>query len=235
MKVLENKFVLALACCLAYIAAFLIVTALFGCGYQRTLREHCHIGDTQTCDNLFGVNQAAVDEAQTSQLAQQQKQIDSLTTMMQELRRDLANTEADYNQTSIMINLLHTMAQSQGADIDTINQMLVDMNQDLASLEEKIAYEQVRINALAIDVEELQNQGSDVVESVYPCGDAPGKFDEALLRLNSGKLIAYFEANGSNRFLTELNPGGYRTTDYAPYCHFSVDNELNIVNASRRK
>lgn len=197
---------------------------LGGCGYQRTLRTHCHIGDTQTCDNLFGVNQEERD-------AQQDKEIESLQTMINELIKDVRVVEQQAAQTNSMINMLNLLAQQQGADIASINQMLSDMHQDLATLEDKIAYEQTRINGLAIDVANLGAQDA-VIESVYPCGDAPNKFDEALLRTRSGKLIAYFESSG-NRFLTELTQGTYRTTDYAPYCNFTVNAQKQIVGAGR--
>jgi hypothetical protein len=209
----------------------IIATFLISCGYQETLRRHCSIGDTQTCDNLFGRNQEEVDAAQDARLSSNEKEIESLSTMVQELLKDIAVIESQVAQTNIMINLLHSMAQQQSADINAINQMLVDMNQDLVDLQEKVAYEQTRVNAMQIEINQLQSEDS-VVESIYPCGDNANKFDEAILKTRSGKLIVYFESGG-NRFLTRLSPGAYRTTDYAPYCNFTVNAQMQIVNGSR--
>jgi hypothetical protein len=61
-----------------------------------------------------------------------------------------------------------------------------------------------------------------VVEIIDPCGDNPGQFDEVLLRLSTGELLAYFES-GSNRFLSLIGNGSYSTTD-SQHCHFTVNN-----------
>lgn len=65
-----------------------------------------------------------------------------------------------------------------------------------------------------------------IIEIIDPCGDSPG-YDEVLLRLADGSLVVYFE-QGSNRFLTELTPGTYQTTD-SQRCVFTVDEALNIT------
>jgi hypothetical protein len=68
--------------------------------------------------------------------------------------------------------------------------------------------------------------GQDTVMAVYdPCGDSPG-FDEILLKLADGTVLAYFES-GSNRFLTVLRPGTYRTTD-GSNCTFTLLNDGTI-------
>lgn len=200
-----------------------ICTILISCGYQQAFRDHCHL-EGQTCDTLFGVDQAEVDE-------QQNAEIDSLTTMITELVKDVRSVEAQATQQQQMLDMLDVMAQQQGVNIVAISQLLVQVNQDLVNVQDKIAYEQTRINGLAVDVANLNAQDS-VTETVYPCGDSPNKFDEGFLKMKSGKLIAYFE-NGGNRFLTELVAGGYRSTDYAPYCYFSVDAQNKIVSARR--
>lgn len=64
------------------------------------------------------------------------------------------------------------------------------------------------------------------VETIDPCGDGPG-FDEVILRTSDGQLIAYFE-DGGKRFLTELVPGRYLTTD-RQRCAFEVTEEGEIT------
>lgn len=214
-----------------FVAIASTVIFFSGCGFQQTLRTHCHL-EGQTCDTLFGVDQEEIDNRQDAVNMNQQKEIESLSTMMNELIKDLQTQENQYTQVQTVITMLNLMLEQQGADIEIINQTLFSMNQDLTQLEEKIAYQQALINGLAIDIANLQNQGDGVLITEYPCGDSPGKFDEALLRLSSGKLLVYFE-NGENRFLTELKPGSYRTTDYSPYCHFNVNANNEIVSANR--
>lgn len=60
-----------------------------------------------------------------------------------------------------------------------------------------------------------------IVQIIDPCGDASGH-DEILLILSTGEVLAYFES-GSNRFLSVLENGNYRTTD-AQQCNFTVSN-----------
>ncbi len=64
-----------------------------------------------------------------------------------------------------------------------------------------------------------------VVEVVDPCGHQ-SLFDEVMLRLNNGQLLAHY-ANGTTQFLTFVIPGNYVTTD-GTNCYFSVDEHLNV-------
>lgn len=65
-----------------------------------------------------------------------------------------------------------------------------------------------------------------IIEVINPCNDSPG-YDEVILRLASGQLVVYFEQS-NNRFLTELSPGIYQTTD-SQRCVFIVDENLNVT------
>lgn len=70
-----------------------------------------------------------------------------------------------------------------------------------------------------------QDGVSAVVETINPCG-SQGRFDEVILRLSDGSLLAHY-ASGNKQFLTFLGPGHYRTTDGFA-CRFSVDEDLNV-------
>lgn len=201
-----------------------LLSILFmGCGFQQAFRNHCHL-EGQTCDTLFGVDQEEIDEKQNAEIT-------SLTTMLNELVKDVRSLEGQAETQLNLLNMLVVLAQQQDANTTMINQMRVEIDQDLVNIQNSISYEQARINGLAVDVANLNAQDA-VVETVYPCGDSPSKFDEGFLRMKSGKLIAYFE-NGGNRMLTVLGPGSYRTTDYAPYCYFDVNTGSQIVSARR--
>ena len=77
---------------------------------------------------------------------------------------------------------------------------------------------------------EKGDSGADGISAIYeiidPCGDSEG-YDEILLRLNDGQLMAYFE-NGNNRFLSLLPPGLYITTD-SQKCLFKVNDDLTVT------
>lgn len=66
------------------------------------------------------------------------------------------------------------------------------------------------------------NGVDSIAQLIDPCGDNPGQFDEVLIRLSTGQLLAYFESGG-NRFLSLIGNGNYRTTD-SQSCHFTVNN-----------
>jgi len=83
------------------------------------------------------------------------------------------------------------------------------------------------------ELEDLQDQIDElssgvITEIIDPCGDKSGYYDEILIKVGDEKLIAYFEQRGK-RFLSELNPGSYRTTDKQK-CYFSVDSDLELYN-----
>jgi hypothetical protein len=102
-----------------------------------------------------------------------------------------------------------------------INQDEINNNQDV-----EINNQQVLINQLLVDMVEVKTRIT-VAEIIDPCNNNVG-YDEVLIRLSDNSLIAYFES-GSNRFLTKLTPGSYRTTDTPPYCYFTVNSNLDIV------
>jgi hypothetical protein len=67
---------------------------------------------------------------------------------------------------------------------------------------------------------------SPVLAIIDPCGDKPGKYDEILLKTDSG-IIAYLENRGK-RFLANLSPGTYVTTDEQA-CNFKVNADNTIT------
>lgn len=66
-----------------------------------------------------------------------------------------------------------------------------------------------------------------IVGVIDPCGKQ-GQFDEILLRLANGQLVAHY-ASGNNQFLTTIGPNNYITTD-GTSCRFTVNNNLEVVN-----
>lgn len=65
-----------------------------------------------------------------------------------------------------------------------------------------------------------------IVELIDPCGDGPG-YDEVLLQLANGQLMAHYAGGGNLQFLTVIGPGNYSTTD-SQACSFTVDSEMEV-------
>lgn len=66
-----------------------------------------------------------------------------------------------------------------------------------------------------------------VVEVIDVCGKQAA-FDEVLLKLANGQIMAHF-ASGSQQFLALIGPGNYTTTDNTS-CKFTVTNSGDIIN-----
>lgn len=76
------------------------------------------------------------------------------------------------------------------------------------------------------DGEDAPPTAYTITELIDPCGDESG-FDEILLRLASGILIAHY-SHGNKQFLVSIGPGNYVTTD-GHSCSFSVSNDLQVT------
>jgi hypothetical protein len=113
------------------------------------------------------------------------------------------------NEMETIINEIELLSVNQADNQSLINSLLSVTNML-----------QNQINESVVRIVELESQDS-VVDLYDPCDDAPNKYDEVLLRMKSGKLIAYFE-QGNKRFLTELSSGNYATTD-GTNCFFTIE------------
>lgn len=118
-------------------------------------------------------------------------------------------------------------------EFDDLSQRVLDLEDSVSELANSILELEAEYGAnenqiLQIENELLQVQselaelavGARVEQYIDPCGDAPGQFDEVLLLMTDGTLVAYFQ-NGSRRFLTVLPDGSYQTTDFQR-CAFRV-------------
>lgn len=69
------------------------------------------------------------------------------------------------------------------------------------------------------------------VDILDPCGDFAGVYDEVLVRLTDGRLLASFSdnANGKNTRFSLIGAGNYMTTDGST-CFFSVNSAGELFN-----
>lgn len=121
----------------------------------------------------------------------------------------------------------------QAAQDDTAAR-LAALEMEQMRLESEFQLAEARFQEFGGDVEELELQlqltmvqlaalsgETRVVGLLDPCGDATGQFDEVLLKLSDGRVMAYFE-DGGKRFLSVLSVGTlYETTD-SQRCRFKV-------------
>ena len=71
---------------------------------------------------------------------------------------------------------------------------------------------------------------TSIVAVIDPCGDAPGIYDEVLLKLQDGNILASFSQNqsGLNTRFSLLSPGSYQTTD-GTSCVFTVNSDMSVT------
>lgn len=66
-----------------------------------------------------------------------------------------------------------------------------------------------------------------VTAVIDPCGPQAA-FDEVLLKLANGQIMAHF-ASGAQQFLALIGPGSYSTTD-GTHCYFTITAEGEVTN-----
>jgi hypothetical protein len=69
---------------------------------------------------------------------------------------------------------------------------------------------------------------STIVAIIDPCGPQ-GAYDEVVLRLADGTLIAHY-SHGNKQHFAILKPGSYRTTQGGDECSFTVDADLILTD-----
>jgi hypothetical protein len=90
----------------------------------------------------------------------------------------------------------------------------------VAALEADLVEQQAAIDELVVELAVVQGY-SNIESLIDPCGDGDG-YDEILIKLSTGEIIAYFQ-HGNDRHLAILPNGSYQTTD-KDKCNFTVSN-----------
>lgn len=179
---------------------YLILTVLLattvafsGCGMAEDLTKRCGGYMDAMCDFVFGKDPENVEELQ-EMVKLLQEQLEASQTHVASLEALITTLQQNFNDNSEMIEVINT----------------------------EIDQAQTNINDILIRLVSLENEVDDLyVELIDPCGDHPGYFDEVILKLPSGELVAYFKQSGSKEFLSVLTDGNYQTTDQQK-CNFTV-------------
>jgi len=107
-----------------------------------------------------------------------------------------------------------------GSHVEIADQSKV--NDQIKALNDRLAELEIELETVNQQVKILEDAGMAVNEVINPCGDDVGQFDEVLMKLSSGQIVAFFE-QGTKRFLSILEDGVYQTTDQQG-CVFTVAN-----------
>jgi archaellum component FlaC len=185
----------------------ILATLGTGCGIAQDVTQMCGGELDHACDAFLGQDPDTVDD--------NEDRIGGIEDDIRDIEERLTELEELYLLLSSNLDTLAVQVE-----------FLESLGKDVSALESQMSTLQTQLNDVVADVAVLEGHDS-VVEFIDPCGDGPG-FDEVILKTASGKLVAYFE-NGGNRFLSELDPGKYMTTDQQG-CIFSVDSGLNVID-----
>lgn len=199
------------------ILAVLIAAILSnGCGVSKQLASDCG-GDLELgCRQLFGDSEADNEREanQSANIVQLQTDVKSLSNRYNMLIGTVDRLDRAAGTLRSAINVLQSQNANQDAE-------LAQLQDDLLVLNGQVVSTQISIEALQVQVAELETRES--IEDYLDCGGNGPGFDEIILRTSSGKLIAYFMEGGNREFLSILTPGNYRTTDQSS-CPFTVSN-----------
>lgn len=154
---------------------------------------------------------------------EQDRRLDSVEKRLLTLEQRALEIQKLMDKTA---DLQYQLDQVEG-EIDYLREIsddLQDQTSALSVIDEDLDARLTTIENSVILLQTSIENGID--ELIDPCG--PSTSDEILLKLNNGKIVAYFES-GSNRYLSTLKPGSYRTTDPSR-CFFTVDANNNVIN-----
>jgi len=130
----------------------------------------------------------------------------------------LSDLERRVNELELNLSSYTSELQGIANSIGELDNVSYELNQRINLLDEAI--DQTIIELAIV-------KGHSIEQLVDPCGKQ-GVYDEVLIKTGDNKVIAYFE-QGNKRSLIVLPAGNYKTKD-GTNCHFSVDNEGNIID-----
>lgn len=196
--------------------ALILLTAslISSCGVVEKLDKNCGSDLNEFCNMTFGTredDQDATIKDIINKNDEQDAKILALETQNEQLIESMTSFSEQIDQLS---------------DDDLTNKnYLIGLINSL----------QTTVNANLVTLTNLDSSlNYSVTGMIDVCGDHLGHFDEIILKTKSGKYIAYFE-QGSKRFLSELSPGNYQTTDNQA-CNFTVTTNgiSHVVNGISR-
>jgi len=127
-------------------------------------------------------------------------------------------TDEDLRDLEKQVDDLRSELESEVARIESQNlDLYLNLKKRIRRLSRKSRKQLRQIRQLSDIVDDFKDNFITVID---PCGDSQG-FDEVLLKLYDGSILAFFD--NSDGFIAELQDGNYTTTD-GTNCNFSIDN-----------
>lgn len=125
---------------------------------------------------------------------------------------------------------LQSSQDEQNSRISALENQLTDLDaavENCAS-DDLVELLQTHINAIVVQIATLQGY-KHITAILDPCGNAAGIYDEVLLKLSDGKILASFSDNssGKNTRFSIIPAGSYVTTDGSS-CRFEVNASGNV-------
>jgi mannitol-specific phosphotransferase system IIBC component len=234
------KFVATVVSLTSAFAVTLIILAsliLSGCGAKRSdlnkLKDQ--ITDQQRqleIERSKNNTQDATLNDHENRIASLENSFVSLELDINEHSASLLAIQTDLADATGAMALLQSQLDDQDADIDVLQNDIADLQAQIDALDIQasttdgtVTLIQQTMNTTQLQLTNLmlQLQGEDRVTSMIDvCGDAPGIYDEVLLKTSQGSIIAYFE-QGNNRRLSVVPNGVFQVTDGSG-CVFTVNN-----------
>ena len=138
-------------------------------------------------------------------------------TRLTDLENRMNVAEKKYQLQQKLIDLLSSNIDGNSDAIEVVEDIINSMLDRLDIIEDQ------ELQDIQDEIDLLNDAlGFQITELIDPCGDDVNEFDEILLVLGDGSIVAYME-DGGTRFLSTLQDGNYRTTDEQE-CNFSVVN-----------
>lgn len=192
------------------------VILLSSCGLTEGLNRACGSDLEELCNLTFGMDDEERDQKiadttfknndQDARILALEQQNEQLIESMDSFSEQIEQLgDDDVTNKNYLQGLITTLTNTVGANLITLNNLTASVN----------------------------SNGS-VTKMIDVCGDKSGYYDEIVLKTNTGKYIAYFE-DGGKRFLTELTPGNFESTDKQA-CNFTISSAglTHIVNGVTR-
>lgn len=179
----------------------LVMLTLTACGPATVLNSGCGGEMRLICDAFLGDNTPKAD----------QEDLEALEVRLEETNQALREAEAAIVSGNVEVTYLG----------DLINLILSNIS-ELEGVSNSL---ESRVYELEIAYAELSTKIT-VEEYIDPCGDSHNHYDEVILKMSDGTLLALFQ-QGQKSFLALLTEGSYQTTDHQG-CNFEVSSTNEI-------
>lgn len=195
-----------------YVSLLVSVGLYFtACGIPKQMARDCGGDFEMGCRTIFGEADREDEFAQA--ISDLENKLLALENIVKTNSTLISVLESNHLSLELQVQSLSTNLTSNSVAISILQSQMGLLQTQVNNLQSQSNHTQSLVTSLAMQ--------DSVIDYLDCGGNGPG-YDEVILRTRLGKLIAYFQS-GNNRFLTNLSPGSYMTTD-GQSCSFTVNN-----------